>query len=88
MDDIQWRLCFRTSLYSYNIYVFVPDIGNLLTAKHVINAYLSKNNNKEHGSIYFVKIFVEYSMLHSTEYFFKNLSYSLFIFQAHPNPVS
>ena len=30
------------------------DFGTGLTAKHVMNAYLSKNNNKEYGSIYFV----------------------------------
>ena len=32
-----------------------------------MTAYLSENNNKENGSMYFVYIFVEYSILHSME---------------------
>ena len=40
----------RWNFFSSRPYFYTP-----LTAKHMINAYLSKNNNKEYGSIYFVK---------------------------------
>ena len=37
-----------------NCFCSHQDFGTRLTAKHVMNAYLSKNNNKVYGIIYFV----------------------------------
>ena len=71
---VQWYLCCRTSLYSYNSVFYPkkmswncvisrPDFCTRLTAKHVMNEYLSNNNNK--NMVVFFFLFVEYSILHS-----------------------
>ena len=61
------QLGFRPKKLSWNCISSRTDFGNQLTAKNVMNSYLSKNNNKEYGSISFVYMFVEYSILHSIE---------------------